>query len=146
MIIWNSVFYSPVFTDSDITDVPISIYSQKKQLDLLSNYSRTLVHVIEHITALNKWVALASPCGVLLEAPYFSPPKSSRFHEKEHYLNSYITATRLVAEKMNVPYIDIRTPSLQAIPIYRVGYKGEHNYNKLYLKFTYCRIYVHRRT
>ena len=122
-------------TDSDITDIPIVSFNQQQQHRLLSNYSRTLVHVIEHIVKLKKWVAVASPCGVLLEAPYFSPPKSPRFHKKDPYLDMYTTATKLVAEQMGIPYIDIRTPTLQAIPSYRVAYKGEAKHLILPLLF-----------
>ena len=80
-------------------------------------------------------MALASPCGVLMESKYFSPPKSSRFHDKENTLVQYTKATELVALKTDVPYIDIRTPSLAAIPHYRVGYKGE-NFMPLYFIVT----------
>lgn len=71
-----------------------------------------------------RYVAVASPCGVLLESPYFGPPTSSRFHDKETSLNLYTEATSKVAETLNIPYIDIRTPFLNAIPQYRLAYKG----------------------
>lgn len=60
-----------------------------------------------------------------MESKFFGPPTSSRFHDKENTLNRYTKATELVTIKTGVPYIDIRTPSLAAIPQYRVAYKGE---------------------
>ena len=105
--------------------MPAAFLSQKRQYELLSNYSKNFEFVITTLQKRNKWVALASPCGVLLESKYFGPPRSSRFHDKENTLVQYTKATEIVAVKTNVPYIDIRTPSLAAIPLYRVGYKGE---------------------
>jgi hypothetical protein len=84
-----------------------------------------LEFIIKTIVDNKKWVAIASPCGVLLEVPYFGPPTSGRFHYKEAVLNTYTTATVLVAEKMKIPYVDIRNPFLDAIPNYRLGYKGK---------------------
>ena len=84
-----------------------------------------------------KWVAVASPCGVLMESRFFGPQTSSRFHDKENTLNQYTKATELLAIKTEIPYIDIRTPTLAAIPIYRVGYKGEkyvHTFSYRHLK------------
>ena len=88
------------------------------------NYTQNLQYVVKSIVGLKKLVAIASPCGVLLESPYFGPPTSSRFHDKEKTLNLYTTATSLTADNMKVPYIDIRTPFLDAIPQYRLAYKG----------------------
>lgn len=62
---------------------------------------------------------------MLLEVPYFGPPTSGRFHNKEQAINKYTTATVMVTEKMKIPYIDIRNPFLDAIPLYRLGYKGK---------------------
>lgn len=106
--------------------MPNAFLSQKRQYELLSNYSKNFEFVIQTLQKRNKWVAVASPCGVLMESKYFSPPKSSRFHDKENTLVQYTKATELVAIKTAVPYIDIRTPTLAAIPHYRVGYKGEN--------------------
>jgi hypothetical protein len=87
-----------------------------------------LEFIIKTIVDNKKWVAIASPCGVLLEVPYFGPPTSGRFHYKEAVLNTYTTATVLLADKMKIPYVDIRNPFLDAIPIYRLGYKGETHF------------------
>lgn len=121
----HSLYFLYVITDSDITDVQFDGFSQRKQFTLLSNYSINLEYVVKTIIDSKKWVAIASPCGVLLEVPYFGPPTSARFHNKEGAINKYTTATVLVTEKMKIPYIDIRNPFLDAIPLYRLGYKGK---------------------
>ena len=118
------MIYNYWITDSDVTDVPVAFLSQKRQYELLSNYSKNFEYVIQTLQKRNKWVAVASPCGVLMESKFFGPPTSSRFHDKENALNRYTKATEMVTIKTGVPYIDIRTPSLAAIPQYRVAYKG----------------------
>lgn len=86
-----------------------------------------LKFIVDTLVNDKKWVAVASPCGVLLESPFFGPSKSARFHDKEQTLNTYTKATKVAAERLMIPYIDIRTPFLEAIPNYRLGYKGKLN-------------------
>ena len=93
----------------------------------MSNYTQNLEYVVKSVVGLKKLVAIVSPGGVLLESPYFGPPTSSRFHDKEKTLNLYTAATRITAVNMKVPYIDIRTPFLEAIPQYRLAYKGNQS-------------------
>ena len=112
--------------------------NQRKQYTLLANYSTNLEYVVNTIVQRNKWVAVASPCGVLMESPYFGPPTSGRFHFKARAVDAYTTATSLVSEKTQVPYIDIRKPFLDAIPPYRLGYKGKVNLLLLFCFILFC--------
>lgn len=128
-------------TDSDITDITHSDYNQQKQYQLLLNYTQNLEFVVKSIVGVKKFVAIASPCGVLLESPYFGPPTSSRFHDKEDALNLYTTATSVVANRLNVPYIDIRTPFLEAIPQYRLAYKGDFLFLLVFLHPMSCLLF-----
>jgi hypothetical protein len=69
------------------------------------------------------------------------PPSSSRFHQKEVILNQYTQATKTFCAKLNISYIDIRSPFLAAIPFYRLGYKGIYIYVYMYV-YVYIYVYV----
>lgn len=120
-----------VMCNSDITDVKFDPLNSDQKSYLLKEYIVNLEFVIQYSLNASVPIAISSPVGVLTEGP-LGAPDSVRYHNKKEAISSYTSATKDTALRLNVPYVDIRTPTLAAIPMYRlcylgcVTYDGEH--------------------
>jgi hypothetical protein len=109
--------------DSDITDIRFDPLSSDQKSYLLQEYIKNLEFAIQHSLNASVPIAVSSPVGVLLEGP-LGAPDSVRFHNKKEAISLYTSATKDTALKFNVPYVDIRSATLAAIPVYRLCYLG----------------------
>lgn len=112
-----------LMTNSDITDVIFDQISNGKASNLLSQYSMNLKYIIRAAQYKSVPIAICSPVVVLLEGPW-GAPDSIRFHDKVGATEQYTEAAIQMTRRMGVPYINIRAPTLAAIPIYRMYYLG----------------------
>lgn len=112
-----------IMCDSDITDIRFDPLSSDQKSYLLQQYVINLEFVIQYSLNASVPIAVSSPVGVLLEGP-LGAPDSVRYHNKKEAISVYTAATKETALRLKVPYVDIRTPTLAAIPIYRLCYLG----------------------
>lgn len=109
--------------DSDITDVKFDTLTDQKRATLLSTYTIDLLSIIHAAQNASIPIAVSSPVGVLLEGR-LGAPDSVRYHHKVEAVAAYTAATKAAAESSSIPYVDIRSATLAAIPFYRQYYLG----------------------
>jgi hypothetical protein len=112
-----------IMCDSDITDIKFYTLTEQEKASLLSAYTADLLFVIHAAQNASIPIAISSPVGVLLEGR-LGAPDSIRYHHKVQATAAYIAATKAAAESTSVPYIDIHSATLAAIPFYRQYYLG----------------------
>jgi hypothetical protein len=112
-----------IMCDSDITDIRFDTLTDQKKASLLSAYTADLLFIIRAAQNESIPIAISSPVGVLLEGR-LGAPDSVRYHHKVQATAAYTAATKAAAESLSVPYVDIRSATLAAIPFYRQYYLG----------------------
>lgn len=68
-------------------------------------------------------IALAGPT-IIGEGVFFKKVPFTTYHKRIAMLNDYSSINRQIADNHNITYIDIRSAYLDALPLYRMSYKG----------------------